>query len=129
MTRSVALPQPEMSLSPSAIWCEEHLAPFEKRWPTGYLIATMFLLEMALRSDQVFEATEGIAERLQPVLLEYAPLCCLVISSGEMEAETLTGVVERAIAMDPKLVLEIKRGISERRRMRMVAEGKWRSRR
>lgn len=121
--------QPDLQLSPSAIWCDEHLAPFEARWPTGYLIATMFLLEVALRSDQVFEATAGDASMLQPVLLEFAPLCCLAIESGELSEGSLVDVVERAIAMDPKLVHEVKRGMSERRREKMITEGKWRKRR
>lgn len=66
-----------ITIDPRAHWCPRHLEPFRARWPRGYLPASMALLEEAVRRPEIARAAGGDADRLDPVLREYGPLCCL----------------------------------------------------
>lgn len=61
---------------PEMIWCQTHLEPFRKRWPKGYVPASMCLVHQALQDEEIQAATEGKVEAITPVLQEYGPLCC-----------------------------------------------------
>lgn len=114
---------PGVNVDPSWFWCPEHLEPFRARWPLGFIVATMYLLEEAIASEEILRATGGDARRLHPVLMEYGPICCFTIRPGsDLDEEWLADMCERSVAMDPKLRQEIKRRQGERKVARMKAE-------
>lgn len=113
---------PTLTIAPTQFWCAEHLEPFRERWPTGYLTATMYLLEQATEREDIQQAAHKKVEELSRVLTEFGPICCLVARQDGHGEEWLRDIIDRSIAMDPKLVLEIKARQSGRKIERINAE-------
>lgn len=111
--------KPGLKVEREMIWCAEHLAPFEARWPVGYLAATLRLLDIARERRDVRRAVAGREDRLGSVLLSLGPVCCLVARD---DPGLVAEVVRRALVGDPKLVAEVKRRSGARRTARWNAE-------
>lgn len=77
--------------NPMMIWCADHLEPFRRDWPAGYLPASLALLHQAMLRDDIQAAAGGRVEALNGVLREYGPLCCLV------DRETVAEIVRLAL--------------------------------
>jgi hypothetical protein len=68
----------DLIVEPAWFWCDVHLAPYEATWPAGYMLATSWLLRKAMEREDIQHAAGGKVERLQAVLREYSPICCLL---------------------------------------------------
>jgi hypothetical protein len=84
-----------ITVEPRAAWCERHLvAPFRRRWPKGYVTATLVLVQQALCDDEIQAAASGEVAMLDRVLREFGPLCC------RLERDVLTEIIRGALSDD-----------------------------
>jgi hypothetical protein len=60
------------------IWCSNHLAPFKAEWPKQAMFAMLGLFNAAVRDERVIERIGGDANRINEVLLELSPVCCML---------------------------------------------------
>jgi hypothetical protein len=89
--------RPQITLDWKSHWCPGHMEPLRARWPTGAAIAMMALLEHVLEDDRISAACpqhDGLADAhaLNAVLLEFAPLCCLVGDEAMADVYLKAGV-------------------------------------
>jgi hypothetical protein len=94
---------PQVAIYPNIHWCQRHLEPFRAEWPKGYITAAVMLVTRVLQRDDIARAagynpdTGQSAEvtQLKGVLVEYAPLCCLV---GEEVMQKIYAATWRVLA-------------------------------
>lgn len=72
--------------NPEEVWCPRHLAPFEENWPSGYLPASLALIQLAVRTDALIAWCGGNpdigvaadASRIAAAIRDLGPVCCLL---------------------------------------------------
>lgn len=85
----------QINVEPTSVWCQSHLEPFCAEWPTGYLPATMCLVNLALQREDVQQAAGLDVAMLDRVLREFGPLCCLLD-----DEDTITAITSGALSED-----------------------------
>lgn len=77
---------PPVQLDFEKHWCARHLLPFKKDWPAGAPTAMIRLFQAVVEDPRFQRAcgrddgsgAVGQVSRINPLLSEFAPLCCFV---------------------------------------------------
>lgn len=83
---------PRVELDWRRDWCPRHLEPLRESWPSGAALAMVELFERVTRHPRILTATQGDAHRLEPVISEFGPLCCLIGDEAMAEVYAKAGV-------------------------------------
>jgi len=67
-----------IGMEPTVHWCAAHLESFREGWPKGYVPASILVFNACTRLERVWTLCGNDAGRLNDVLTELAPLCCLI---------------------------------------------------